>query len=146
MGVAVLAACLLSGCASSPIDRSGPSSPTSVRIERTYRLLNATPFQMTGNAADAAKLDAAIKALSPDDGQTACPGDVGIQYAITISSGTTVLDRATAIYGGCRVVLVGGKPYSGEGPAGKAFWTALFDIVGPAGRPDAGTGSSGAVS
>jgi hypothetical protein len=112
-----------------------------VRIERTYTLLNAPPFQMTGNAASAQKLYAALQALSPDSGQTVCPGDAGVHYTITITDGSKQLTKATAIYGGCRVVLMNDHSYTGTGAAGKTFWSALFDAVGPDGQPNAGSGS-----
>ena len=104
-------------------------------------LLNASPFQLETNAAVAASLYADVKALSTDAGQTACPGDTGVHYTLTFLSGSQVLLTATAVYGGCRVVLVNGTAYSGTGTAAKAFWSALFQAVGPAGAPDAGFGS-----
>jgi hypothetical protein len=139
---------LLAGCAgrsSGPLEGQ-PSGPTSVRIERTYMLLNASPFETTGDAATAATLYADLQALSPDPGQIACPGDVGVHYTITVMGGSKQLMKATAIYGGCRVVLMDGKSFSGTGAAGRAFWSALFDAVGPAGQPDQSTGSSGSAS
>jgi hypothetical protein len=56
----VLTFALLAGCASE-VDTGGqPSGSTSVRIERTYALLNASPIQMTGYAATATKLYGAL--------------------------------------------------------------------------------------
>jgi hypothetical protein len=104
-------------------------------------LLNASPFQLETDAAVAASLYADVQALGPDAGQTACPGDAGVHYTLTFLSGSKVVLTATAVYGGCRVVLVNGKAYSGTGTAAKAFWSALFQAVGPAGAPDAGAGS-----
>jgi hypothetical protein len=104
-------------------------------------LLNASPFQMETDAAVAASLYADVQALGPDSGQTACPGDASVHYTLTFLSGSRVLLTATAVYGGCRVVLVKGKAYSGAGTAAETFWSALFQAVGPAGAPDAGAGS-----
>jgi hypothetical protein len=40
-----------------------------------------------------------------------------------------------------------GSSFSGTGAAGKAFWAALFDAVGPDGQPDYGSDSqSGSAS
>jgi hypothetical protein len=69
-----------------------------------------------------------------------------VHYTITILEGSKQLLTATAIYDGCRVVLMNGHSYSGTGPAAEAFWAALFDAVGPAGRPSQSTGSSGSAS
>jgi hypothetical protein len=144
----VLSLALLAGCASSEVDSGGqPSAPTSVRIERTYALLNASPFQMTGDAATASTLYGALQALSPDSGQTACPGDTAVHYTIAIERGTSEILKATAIYGGCRVVVMNGSSFSGTGSAGKAFWAALFEAVGPDGQPGTGSDSqSGSAS
>ena len=58
--------------------------PTSVRIERTYALLNASPFQMTGDRRERAELYAGTPGAVPDSGQTACPGDTAVHYTIAI--------------------------------------------------------------
>jgi hypothetical protein len=143
----ILALFLVTGCAkSAPAAGGGGSGLSSVRIERTYMLLNASPFQMQTDAAVAASLYADVRALGPDSGKTACPGDTGVHYTLTFLSGSKVLLKATAIHGGCRVVLVNGKAYSGTGTAAKAFWSALFQAVGPAGQPGAGSGSPGSAS
>jgi hypothetical protein len=104
-------------------------------------LLNASPFQMETNEGVATHLYADVQALGPDSGETACPGDTGVHYTLTFLSGSKVLLTATAVYDGCRVVLVNGKAYRGTGTAAKTFWNALFQAVGPAGAPGAGAGS-----
>src|SRR4029077_5414473 len=50
----VVALAGMTGCAKQAATAGGSSpGPTSVRIERTYMLLNASPFQMSGDAASA---------------------------------------------------------------------------------------------
>ncbi len=137
LAASALALCLLAACARSAAGGSGGSGgpATGVTIEKTYTLLNASPFKMSAGADTANQLYDDLQALQPDSGQTVCPGDVGVHYTITISAGSKEIDKVTAIYGGCRLVLMGGKPYSGSGAAGDQFWKDLFAAVGPAGAP-----------
>ena len=132
-----LVLCLLGACAKSVASTSGqsPAPATGVTIEKTYTLLNASPFSMRAGANTANQLYADLQQLKPDSGQTVCPGDAGVHYTITITAGSKELDKVTAIYGGCRMVLMGGKPYSGSGAAGDQFWQDLFAAVGPQGQP-----------
>jgi hypothetical protein len=132
-----LALCLLAACAQKAASGSGssPGPATGVTIEKTYTLLNASPFKMSAGSGTANQLYDDLKALQPDSGQTMCPGDAGVHYTITIMGGSKELDKVTAIYGGCRLVLMAGKPYSGSGPAGDQFWKDLFAAVGPDGQP-----------
>jgi hypothetical protein len=134
----VLVLCLLGACARKEVVGTGSGSgpATGVTIEKTYTLLNASPFTMSSGAATANQLYDDLQALKPDSGQTMCPGDAGVHYTITITGGSKQLDKATAIYGGCRLVLMAGKPYSGSGAAGDQFWKDLFAAVGPQGQPN----------
>ena len=132
------------GCAKQEHRDGGqPSGPTSVRIERTYTLLNASPFQMTGDAASAQKLYAALQALSPDSGQTACPGDAGVHYTITVMDGSKQLTKATAIYGGCRVVLMTVTRTAAPARPGRRSGPRCSTPSARMASPTQGSGSSG---
>ena len=133
----VLALCLLGACAKSAASGSdsSPGPATGVTIEKTYTLLNASPFETSSGANIANRLHADLHALRPDSGQSVCPGDAGVHYTITITSGSREMDKVTVIYGGCRMVLMGGKAYSGSGAAGDQFWKDLFAALGPQGQP-----------
>jgi hypothetical protein len=139
---ALVLAAVAAACAHQPVDTGGPppTDITSAHIERTYSLLNASPFETTADAATAQELYGELTRLSPDSGETACP-DAGVHYSIRIQRGSKEVLEAMAIYGGCRVVLMNGKAFSGAGPAGHSFWKTLFAAVGPDGQPDAGSGS-----
>jgi hypothetical protein len=132
-----LVLCLLGACAKSATGATGQGSglATGVTIAKTYTLLNASPFAMSAGADTANQLYSDLQQLQPDKGQTMCPGDAGVHYTITITAGSKELDKVTAIYGGCRLVLMAGKPYSGSGSAGQQFWKDLFAAVGPQGLP-----------
>jgi hypothetical protein len=132
-----LVLCLLGACAKSVAGTTGQGGgpATGVTIEKTYTLLNASPFATSAGADTANQLYSDLQQLEPDNGQTVCPGDAGVHYTISITAGSKELDKVTAIYGGCRIVLMGGKPYSGSGSAGQQFWKDLFAAVGPQGLP-----------
>jgi hypothetical protein len=139
-----LALCVLGACAKSAAETTGQGGgpATGVTIEKTYTLLYASPFKMSAGADTANQLYSDLRQLKPDSGQTVCPGDAGVHYTITITAGSKELDKVTAIYGGCRLVLMGGKPFSGSGSAGQQFWDDLFAAVGPAGAPNAHVSNS----
>jgi hypothetical protein len=130
--VVALIACVLTGCA----DRQGTSSggaspgPTSARIERTYTLLAGSPYQVTVGSVAATTLYDSMRKLPLDGGDHVCPGDAGAHYTITIRRGAKVLEKATAIIGGCRVVIMHGHSYGGDTADADRFWTALLAAVG----------------
>src|SRR5206468_11424315 len=82
-----LALCLLGACATSATGTTGQGGgPASgVTIEKTYTLLNASPFAMSAGAETANQLYSDLQQLQPDSGQTVCPGDAGVHYTITIT-------------------------------------------------------------
>lgn len=131
--VAVLTAGLLAGCATAQDATSGGGSPgpTGATIERTYTLLAGSPYQVTVGSAAATTLYDSLRQLPPDTHDHVCPGDAGAHYMITITQGSKVLEKATAIIGGCRVVLIGGHSYGGGSDSSeKSFWSTLLAAVG----------------
>jgi hypothetical protein len=131
--VAVLAAGLLAGCATAQGAATGEGTPgpTGATIERTYTLLAGSPYQVTVGSAAATTLYDSLRDLPRDNGDHVCPGDAGAHYTITINQGSKVVEKATAIIGGCRVVLIGGHSYGGGSSSSeKSFWSTLLAAVG----------------
>jgi len=141
--MALVVAVGLAACASPSGPASGPGSPspnpngiTAVRIQRSFALLNAPPFDRVIHGADAALLYDALLALPPTAQMVACPGDATVTYKLTFEKGSDTADTAVATYGGCRVVSFKGQQLdAGGSSAGTAFWSALFRAAGPEGAP-----------
>jgi hypothetical protein len=88
------------GCASSHIDPgSAPTDITSASIERTYALLNTSPFQTTADAATAQELRRADPAV-PGLGRVGEPRRRRGAALDQNPAGIEGVLEATAIYGG----------------------------------------------
>ena len=143
--VIVLAAALpLTACASpvgTGVDAGSspsltPNGITAVRIDRSFALLNAKPFDRVISGTNAAVLYDALVALRPTSQMVACPGDATVTYRLTFMKGSDTTASAIATYGGCRIVSYKGQQLDASaGAAGKAFWAALFRAAGPDGAP-----------
>jgi len=131
----------LTGCARGvvPLDNASPSASngiTAVRIDRSFALLNAKPFDRVISGTNAAVLYDALVALRPTSQMVACPGDATVTYRLTFMKGSDTTASAIATYGGCRIVSYKGQQLDASaGAAGKAFWAALFRAAGPDGAP-----------
>jgi len=126
---------------------SNPAGVTGVRIDRSFALLDAKPFDSIVSGPDAVKLYTALLALPATSQMVACPGDATVTYRLTFFKGSAKPATALATYGGCRVVSFGGKQLdAGATPAGEAFWSALFRAAGPRGAPSLVPPTAGAGS
>ena len=97
---------------------------TGATIERTYTLLAGSPYQVTVGSAAATTLYDSMQNLPPDNGRPRVSRRRGRplhdhdQRRVRRS-----LEKATAIIGGCRVVLIGGHSYGGGTQPANQFWT-----------------------
>jgi hypothetical protein len=147
MSMVLVAALGLTACASplrtgvaaspSPSPSPGPSGITAVRIDRSFALLNAKPFDRVISGPESALLYEALRSLPPTSGMVACPGDATVSYRLTFMKGSAAAGTAVATYGGCRVVSFKGTQLDADaGATGRAFWAALFRAAGPDGAPN----------
>jgi hypothetical protein len=126
---------------------ANPPGITAVRIDRSFALLNAKPFNRVISSPDAARVYDAMLALPPTSQMVACPGDTTVSYRMTFLKGSSAVGTALATYGGCRVVRFKGQQLdASSGTAGRAFWAALFRAAGPQGAPSLAPPTAGPAS
>ena len=136
LGLTACASPAGTGVAASSSSNPNPNGITAVRIDRSFALLNAKPFDRVISGPDAALLYDALLALPPTSQMMACPGDTTVTYRLTFMKGSATAGTAIATYGGCRVVSYKGTQLDASaGASGTGFWSALFRAAGPDGAP-----------
>ena len=148
----ILLAVLLAGCSGGSTSNranTGPNSrstsapastatvPQGTSIERVHVVRTSDnqhstlpPFNYTGQTASAvqALYDGLLALPKYVPGRVTCPSDIGVQYNLTFSHGSSVALSAIADPTGCQIVVVNG--HDNRTAAHSQLWALLASAVG----------------